>query len=264
MEATASALQVALLHRPVPCPATARSPQRRPGAGVTPALGSCGTRPPEASIAASYHAPLPDSSAADRCLSSSVPRSAWSPTGPPPGVVGSDHGPRPRASTSWSRAPAFSRRPVTGFVTAWSASSGERSLGSRRESCSECKDLRVALSRCAQRVTSAGFSIEIRHSRRWTRSLGFALLRRRAGRGNGTVRRLSRGDPTPALAPFVDPDSQSPGESILRLRWLDVGLPRPRCQVEVPAPGGAATGSTSGWRSSASAPSRRRGLPHRG
>jgi hypothetical protein len=39
-----------------------------------------------------------------------------------------------------------------------------------------------------------------------------------------------------ALAPFVDPDSQSPGESILRLRWLDLGLPRPRCQVEVPAP----------------------------
>jgi len=41
-----------------------------------------------------------------------------------------------------------------------------------------------------------------------------------------------------ALAPFVDPDSQSPGESILRLRWLDVGFPRPKCQVEVPAPGG--------------------------
>ena len=41
-----------------------------------------------------------------------------------------------------------------------------------------------------------------------------------------------------ALAPFVDPDSQSPGESILRLRWLDVGLPRPKCQVGVPAPGG--------------------------
>lgn len=40
------------------------------------------------------------------------------------------------------------------------------------------------------------------------------------------------------LAPFVDPGSQSPGESILRLRWLDVGLPRPECQVEVPAPGG--------------------------
>jgi hypothetical protein len=41
-----------------------------------------------------------------------------------------------------------------------------------------------------------------------------------------------------SLAPFVDPDSQSPGESILRLRWLDVGLPRPKCQVEVPAPSG--------------------------
>jgi hypothetical protein len=41
-----------------------------------------------------------------------------------------------------------------------------------------------------------------------------------------------------ALAPLVDPDSQSPGESILRLRWLDLGFPRPKCQVEVPAPGG--------------------------
>ena len=41
-----------------------------------------------------------------------------------------------------------------------------------------------------------------------------------------------------ALAPFVDPDSQSPGESILRLRWLDAGFPRPKCQVEVPAPNG--------------------------
>ena len=41
-----------------------------------------------------------------------------------------------------------------------------------------------------------------------------------------------------ALAPLVDPASQSPGESILRLRWLDAGLPRPACQVEVPAPGG--------------------------
>jgi hypothetical protein len=41
-----------------------------------------------------------------------------------------------------------------------------------------------------------------------------------------------------SLAPLVDPGSQSPGESILRLRWLDLGFPRPKCQVEVPAPGG--------------------------
>lgn len=41
-----------------------------------------------------------------------------------------------------------------------------------------------------------------------------------------------------ALAPFVDPGSQSPGESILRLRWLDLGFPPPKCQVEVPAPCG--------------------------
>ena len=40
------------------------------------------------------------------------------------------------------------------------------------------------------------------------------------------------------LAPLVDPDAGSPGESILRLRWLDVGLPRPTCQVEIPAPNG--------------------------
>ena len=38
-----------------------------------------------------------------------------------------------------------------------------------------------------------------------------------------------------ALVPLVDPQSKSPGESVLRLRWLDVGLARPRCQVPVPA-----------------------------
>jgi hypothetical protein len=35
------------------------------------------------------------------------------------------------------------------------------------------------------------------------------------------------------LAPLVDPRSQSPGESVLRLRWIDTGLPRPQCQIEV-------------------------------
>ncbi len=38
-----------------------------------------------------------------------------------------------------------------------------------------------------------------------------------------------------ALAPLVDPRSQSPGESILRLRWLDCGdMPAPESQLEVP------------------------------
>jgi hypothetical protein len=41
-----------------------------------------------------------------------------------------------------------------------------------------------------------------------------------------------------ALAPLVDPRAGSPGESVLRLRWYDVGLPRPECQVEIPAPNG--------------------------
>lgn len=40
------------------------------------------------------------------------------------------------------------------------------------------------------------------------------------------------------LPPFVDPGAQSPPESILRLRWLDVGLPRPVCQVPVRSPYG--------------------------
>jgi hypothetical protein len=42
------------------------------------------------------------------------------------------------------------------------------------------------------------------------------------------------------LAPLVDPKSGSPGESTLRLRWIDTGLPRPECQVEVPSPTGGA------------------------
>lgn len=41
-----------------------------------------------------------------------------------------------------------------------------------------------------------------------------------------------------ALAPLVVTSSGSPGESTLRLRFEDAGLPRPACQVEVPAPGG--------------------------
>jgi len=40
------------------------------------------------------------------------------------------------------------------------------------------------------------------------------------------------------LVLVVDPRAQSPGESILRLRWLDTGLPRPECQVEVERPTG--------------------------
>jgi hypothetical protein len=42
-----------------------------------------------------------------------------------------------------------------------------------------------------------------------------------------------------ALAPLVDPKAQSPGESVLRLRWLDAVLPRPTCQIEIPAPNGS-------------------------
>lgn len=36
-----------------------------------------------------------------------------------------------------------------------------------------------------------------------------------------------------ALAPLADGAAESPGESVLRLRWLDRGLPRPQLQVEV-------------------------------
>jgi hypothetical protein len=37
-------------------------------------------------------------------------------------------------------------------------------------------------------------------------------------------------------APYVDPRSDSWLESVGRLRWLGAGLPRPMCQVPVPAP----------------------------
>jgi hypothetical protein len=42
-----------------------------------------------------------------------------------------------------------------------------------------------------------------------------------------------------ALVPLVDPGAESPAESILRLRWIETGLPRPRCQVPVASPSGA-------------------------
>jgi hypothetical protein len=41
------------------------------------------------------------------------------------------------------------------------------------------------------------------------------------------------------LIPIVDARSESSGESVLRLRWYDAGLPRPECQIEVPTPWGA-------------------------
>lgn len=39
------------------------------------------------------------------------------------------------------------------------------------------------------------------------------------------------------LAPLADGRAQSPGESSLRLRWYDAGLPRPDLQIEVTADG---------------------------
>lgn len=35
------------------------------------------------------------------------------------------------------------------------------------------------------------------------------------------------------LAPLADPRAESPGESVLRLRWIDAGLPPCRPQVKV-------------------------------
>ena len=42
-----------------------------------------------------------------------------------------------------------------------------------------------------------------------------------------------------ALAPLADPRAESPGESILRLRWIESGLPHPQPQLEVAAPLGS-------------------------
>jgi hypothetical protein len=52
----------------------------------------------------------------------------------------------------------------------------------------------------------------------------FELPRMKGQRG---VRQLR------CLAPLADGRAQSPGESILRLRWLDAGLPRPQLQIEI-------------------------------
>lgn len=40
------------------------------------------------------------------------------------------------------------------------------------------------------------------------------------------------------LAPLADGRSESPGESVLRLRWIDLGLPTPRPQTPVVLPSG--------------------------
>jgi hypothetical protein len=41
-----------------------------------------------------------------------------------------------------------------------------------------------------------------------------------------------------ALAPLADGRAESPGESVMRLRWIDAGLPRPEPQLAVAAPHG--------------------------
>lgn len=61
-----------------------------------------------------------------------------------------------------------------------------------------------------------------------------------------------------ALAPLVDPGAGSPGESVLRLRWLDVGLPRPTCQVPVESPWGTT------WRLDLGLPEERFGAEYDG
>lgn len=40
------------------------------------------------------------------------------------------------------------------------------------------------------------------------------------------------------LAPLADPRAESPAESVLRLLWLDAGLPPPTLQISVPDPAG--------------------------
>jgi len=65
---------------------------------------------------------------------------------------------------------------------------------------------------------------------------GLPELLDRTGRFKGYRRVLQ----LRALAPLADGRSQSPGESILRLRWLDCGnLPEPTPQLEVPGPFGS-------------------------
>lgn len=51
-------------------------------------------------------------------------------------------------------------------------------------------------------------------------------------RGQRGVRQLR------TLAPLADRRSQSPGESALRLAWIDAGLPSPDLQIPVDVPGG--------------------------
>ncbi len=41
------------------------------------------------------------------------------------------------------------------------------------------------------------------------------------------------------LCPIVDGRADSPGVSVLRLRWYAAGLPPPKCQVEIEAPNGS-------------------------
>ena len=80
------------------------------------------------------------------------------------------------------------------------------------------------------------------------RDQAFAAMDSMATLGKFTVQDLVRSVPRfrgyrgvvqlRSLSPLIDPKSQSPGESVLRLRWIDVGLPRPECQIPVSSPYG--------------------------
>jgi hypothetical protein len=117
------------------------------------------------------------------------------------------------------------------------ASSGERKL--RPEDVSELDGLRVTtplrtacdLGRLLHRDQALAAMDSMTRLGRFSVAELVASVHRYAGyRGVVQLR---------ALAPLVDPGAESPPESILRMRWYDVGLPRPRCQVPVLTPSGA-------------------------
>ena len=93
--------------------------------------------------------------------------------------------------------------------------------------------LRTALDlgRLAHRDLAIGaLDALLRHGDFTTEALLDGVARFRGQRGVVQLR---------ALAPLADPRAESPGESVLRLRWLDIpSLPRPLPQVPVRTPDG--------------------------
>ena len=149
-------------------------------------------------------------------------------------AVGSEHDPCAERSRCGASRSASSLRPDDGCATDWSRAGSECSTIATSPISVVCWSRPAAHRMRPWPPAASGPGVGGHGSLARTRRIHLAELARavlRYGGYRGVIQLR-------ALVPIVDPGAESPPESILRLRWLDRGLPRPRCQVPVPSPYG--------------------------